>query len=119
MGKKSPTPESTWGQIEERIRTCRLFSFFYPGCKRPQINPAGENCSTIQIRCRGRVRSAGVSPLRLQANVGNFRVRVRDAPGPAGETPALRRATSLPEDSLQPAPRPHNPTAAADYVVCT
>src|SRR5258706_14606724 len=114
---KSPTPESTWGQIEERIRTCRLFSFFYPGCKRPQINPARENCSTIQIRCRGRVRSAGVSPLRLPANVGSFRVRGRDPSGPAGEPPPLRRATSVPENPLQPAPCPLHLTAAAVDVV--
>src|SRR5258706_13460286 len=49
---KSPTPESTWGQIEERIRTCRLFSFFYPGCKRPQINPARGECRPRKSICQ-------------------------------------------------------------------
>src|SRR5258706_10003461 len=49
---KSPTPESTWGQIEERIRTCRLFSFFYPGCKRPQINPANGECRPRERVCQ-------------------------------------------------------------------
>src|SRR5258706_1369891 len=49
---KSPTPESTWGQIEERIRTCRLFSFFYPGCKRPQINPANGECRPRERFCQ-------------------------------------------------------------------
>src|SRR3977135_1809470 len=36
-----------------------------------------------------RRRSAGVSPLRLRANVWRLAGRRRDASGPAGETPAL------------------------------
>src|SRR3954449_605734 len=43
---KKPHAGCDVGPIEKRIRTCRLFSFFYPGCKRPQINPASAEVRT-------------------------------------------------------------------------
>src|SRR2546421_2717736 len=51
---KKPHAGIDVGPIEERIRTCRLFSFFYPGCKRPQINPASAECRPRALVCQTR-----------------------------------------------------------------
>src|SRR3954451_7105242 len=49
---KKPHAGFDVGPIEKRIRTCRLFSFFYPGCKRPQINPASGEVRTGTSVCQ-------------------------------------------------------------------